>query len=463
MASARVLVVEDRPNMLRLLERILKREYDVVACGDALRARARIEAEEFDLVLTDVRMPKLSGMDLLRIAKQAHPHTEVILLTAYGDIPQSVEAMKEGAYHYLTKPFEPDELLVFVKKALEHRELVRQAEYLQHEIEERFSFANIIGRSEAIRRAIDLVHKAAASDSTVLLLGESGTGKELFARAVHFASGRSSCRFVPVNCGAIPRELIETELFGHVKGAFTGATSAKAGLFDEAEHGTLFLDEIGDLDPALQVKINRAIQEREIRPVGGTTDRKVDVRIIAATNRDLEEMIGTGGFRKDLYYRISVFPIRIPPLRERAEDIPLLATYFVRVFARGQGRKIDGIVPDALRPLLQHDWPGNVRELQNVLERAVVLETGEKVSADVIRECLEGAPRGEPGASVLADLPYKDALAVAQRDATIRYLAALLRRCKGNVTRAAEQAGIERESLHRLLGKVGLKASDFRG
>ena len=310
MASARVLVVEDRPNMLRLLTRILKREHHVVACGDALRARARLEAEEFDLLLTDVRMPKLSGMDLLRIAKRAHPHTEVILLTAYGDIPQSVEAMKEGAYQYLTKPFEPDELLVFVKKALEHRELVRQAEYLQHEIEEKFSFANIIGRSEAIRRAVDLVHKAAASDSTVLLLGESGTGKELFARE--------------------------------------------------------------------------------------------------------------------------------------------------------QDRQINGLMPDALRPLLQHDWPGNVRELQNVLERAVVLETGEKISADVIRGCLEGALRGEPGASVLADLPYREALAVAQRDATIRYLAALLRRCKGNVTMAADQAGIERASLHRLLGKVGLKASDFR-
>ncbi len=462
MASVRVLVVEDRPNMLRLLTRILKRKYDVVACGDSVRARAHLEAEEFDLLLTDVRMPNLSGMDLLRIAKQAHPHTEVILLTAYGDIPQSVEAMKEGAYQYLTKPFEPDELLIFVKKALAHRDLVRQAEYLQQEIEDKFSFANIIGKSKAIRAATDLVQKAATSDATVLLLGESGTGKELFARAIHFAGNRSNHRFVPINCGAIPRELMESELFGHVKGAFTGANTAKAGLFDEAERGTLFLDEIGELDTPLQVKINRAIQEREVRPVGGTTDRKTDVRIVAATNRNLEEMISAGDFRKDLYYRISVFPIRIPPLRERAEDIPLLATSFVRAFANEQNRNISGLTPDALRPLLQHNWPGNVRELQNVIERAVVLETGEKVSGNVISGCLEGALRGEPGASILADLPYKEALALAQRDATTRYLAALLQRCNGNVTKAAEQAGIDRTSLHRLLGKMELKASDFR-
>jgi len=462
MARERVLVVDDRPNMLRLLERILRRDYDVTATGDALQARALIEGEEFDLVITDVRMPGLSGMDLLRIAKQAHPKTEVLLLTAYGDIPQAVEAMKQGAYHYLTKPFEPDELLVFARQALEHRRLVKQTEFLQQEIEERYGFANIVGKSEVMRQAVALLRKAAESDSTVLLLGESGTGKELFARAIHYASHRANCRFVPVNCGAIPRELLESELFGHVKGAFTGAIRAKAGLFDEAEGGTLFLDEIAELDIGLQVKICRAIQEREIRAVGATSDKKVDVRLIAATNQDLAARVKAGLFREDLYYRISVFPIRVPPLRERMEDVPLLATYFMRKSAKEQGKELTGIEPEAIRALMEHDWRGNVRELQNVIERAVLLETGPQLRAEIIRSGLAGALRREPEASAYADLPYREAMRLALRDAATRYLSTLMRQYQGNVTRAASAAAIERESLSRLLAKYGIRAADYR-
>ena len=455
--------------MLKLLTRILGKTYDVVTCADAARAAELLSEQLFDLLLTDVRMPVLSGMDLLRRAKRAQPQIEVVMMTAYGEVKQAVEAMREGAYDYLMKPFDsPEEVEIVVRKALEHRQLVEQTHFLSQEVKEKYSFGNIIGKSEAMRRTFGLTEKAVRSDSTVLLEGESGTGKELFARAIHYGSGRGKQRFVPVNCGAIPRELIESELFGHVKGAFTGATSDKRGLFEEAHGGSLFLDEICELPADVQIKLTRAIQEREIRAVGGTRDRKIDVRIIAATNRNLRQAVESGAFREDLYFRISVFPIRVPPLRERPGDVPILVAHFLHRSCERAERKIERISADAMRLLIEHDWPGNVRELENVIERAVLLEEGAEISGQVVADGLSFSgrlsPEGRRAASetALLDLPYREAMALADRRITREYLSGLLRRTGGSVTDAAAQAGIERVSFHRLMRRCGLKSEDFK-
>jgi len=457
----RLLAVDDRINMLKLIERILGARFEVVGCTDPVQAIERLRHEEFDVVLSDVRMPNLSGMDVLRFVRSECPETEVVLMTAYGEIPQAVEAMRQGAYDYVTKPFEPDELLHTVEGALEHRRLLRPARLSLDEIRARYTYDELVGNSLPMQRALALLRKAAGSDATVLLLGESGTGKELFARAIHRGSARREAPFVPVNCGAIPRELIESELFGHVKGAFTTAVRSNKGLFEEAQGGTVFLDEIAELGLDLQIKINRVIQEREIRAVGDTRDRKVDVRIIAATNRDLAEEVKEKRFREDLYYRLRVFPIWIPPLRDRGEDIALLARYFLQRFCQREGKTIESIEPAALRALLKHDWPGNVRELENTLERAVLLEDSPELTVRVVHESLD-LSRRPPPASPLSALPYREAMELAQDRALREYVSGLLRAEQGNVTRAAKRAGIERESFHRLMRRCGLRSSDFR-
>jgi len=458
---ARILAVDDKPNMVRLLGRILSPRYEVVTSTDAARALHLMHDEVFDAVVTDVRMPGMSGMDVLRFIKQQHPETEVILITAYGEIAQAVEAMREGAYDYITKPFEPDELLAVVGRAVENKRMLDPTRLSAADIEQKYSFGEIVGNSLPIQCALALLRKAAETDATVLLLGESGTGKELFARAIHVGSKRAAANFVPVNCGAIPRELLESELFGHVRGAFTSASSTTRGLFEEAHGGTIFLDEIGELDLDLQIKINRVIQEREIRPVGGTKGRKIDVRIIAASNRDLAAGVKQGTFREDLYYRLRVFPIVIPPLRDRRDDIPLLATYFMHRFAAREGKQIDTIEPATLKLLLAHDWPGNVRELENTIERAVLLEETHHLTPNVVSESLDKS-RVPAAASSLAALPYREAMELAQDKALREYLSALLRQEAGNVTQAAKRARIERESFHRLMRRVGLQSADFK-
>ena len=458
---ARLLAIDDKPNMLKLVERILSPRFDVTTCSQPALAPDLLRHHEFDIVLSDVRMPNLSGMDILRLAKSEYPQAEVILMTAYGDIAQAVKAMREGAYDYITKPFEPDELLRTVANAVAHRRLLRPTRLSLDELRERYSYHDIIGNSLPMQRALALLRKATETDTTVLLLGESGTGKELFAHAIHAGSRRGKARFVPVNCGAIPRDLIESELFGHLKGAFTTAVRSNKGLFEEAHRGTVFLDEIGELDLDLQIKINRVIQEREIRAVGDTQDRKVDVRIVAATNRDLSESVKQGSFREDLYYRLRVFPIWIPPLRERGEDIALLASYCLQRFSHREKKRIETIAPAALKALLAHEWPGNVRELENTIERAVLLEESPQLSAAVVCESLDRS-RSTVTASALPALPYREAMELAQDKALREYVSALLRDESGNVTRAAKRAGIERESFHRLMRRCGLRSADFK-
>jgi len=460
MRKAQILAVDDRPNMLKLLVRLLGGRHDVAACGSGKEALALLGRREFDLVITDVRMPEVSGMDILRRVRELHPLAQVVIMTAYGEVAQAVEAMKQGAFDYITKPFENEVISVVVDKALEHRALLEQTRILQEEVADRYSFANIVGRSAAMHKAFGLLRKAADSESTVLLLGESGTGKELFARAIHYASRRAQARFVPVNCGAIPHDLLESELFGHARGAFTGASEAREGLFREADGGTLFLDEISELDLDLQIKLNRAIQEGEVRPVGETRTHQVNVRIVAATNRDLRQSVEDKQFREDLFFRLSVFPIRIPPLRERLEDIPLLVSHFLRGLAERIGHHIEGIEPDALKLLMSYDWPGNVRQLENAVERAVLLEETARLTRATLAEGLEDLAAA--AADPLLDLPYKEAMDLAAGHASREYVLGLLRRTEGNVTRAADHAGIERESFHRLMRKHGIDASDFR-
>ncbi|HET6675696.1 MAG TPA: sigma-54 dependent transcriptional regulator [Nitrospiraceae bacterium] len=381
----KILVVDDEQSMRDVLSIMLKRAgYGVTVASDGEEAIEHIHKELFDLVITDLRMPKVDGLEVLKAVKASSPETVVLVITAFASAESAVEAMKHGAYDYLTKPFQVDEVQLIIRNALERRRLSTENILLKREMASQSSFSRIIGQSEAMQKVFEMIKKVADSKSNVLIGGESGTGKELVARAIHYNSGRAQMPFVTVNCSAVPETLLESELFGHMKGSFTGAVSNKAGLFEVANGGTIFLDEIGDTTPAIQVKLLRVIQEREFRRVGGTQDVKVDVRIVAATNRDLEKAVAEGAFREDLYYRLDVIPIKLPPLRMRSGDIPLLVNHFLEKFSRESGKPMPDLTQEAMRVLLAHEWRGNVRELENVIERVVAFSQGGTVSqADV--------------------------------------------------------------------------------
>jgi two-component system response regulator AtoC len=461
-AKLRALVVDDKENMRRLVVRILEETFDVEEAEDGARALALVATQPYDVVVTDIRMPGADGFELLAAVKARDPATEVVLMTGYATVQDAVRAMKLGAFDYLEKPFDPDAALAVVERAAARRRLAHAARGAAGEEE---TFHGLVGRSAAMRGVYRLLEKAAAVDATVLVAGETGTGKELAARAIHAMSARRARRFVPVNCGALPGELVESELFGHARGAFTGAAAAKPGLFQEAEGGTIFLDEVGELPLPAQVKLNRVLQEKEIRRVGETQAIPVDVRVVTATHRDLREELRAGRFREDLFYRLNVFAVTLPPLRERPDDVPLLAAHFLEKHANALRRPLRGFSPDALARLAAHRWPGNVRELENVVERAVAVAGGEVVDVvDLPPEIAvaPGAPAPPAPDAALAALPYKDAVAGARDRVTREYLVALLAEFGGNVTRAAERAGVERESLHRLLRKHGLRSDDFK-
>jgi len=461
MEPVRVLVADDKENMRKLFAKILADGYDLETAQDGASALALVATRAFDVVVTDIRMPGADGFELLAAVKARAPTTEVVMMTGYATVADAVRAMKQGAFDYLEKPFDPDAALGVVARAAEHKRIVDAARRAAAPGEQD-AFHNLVGRSARMREVYALLEKAAQVDATVLVLGETGTGKELAARAIHYHSARRARRFVAVNCGALPGELVESELFGHARGAFTGAAAAKPGLFEEAQGGTLFLDEVGELPLAAQVKLNRALQEKEIRRVGESTPVKIDVRIVAATHRDLREEVREGRFREDLFYRLNVIAVTLPPLRDRAEDVPLLATHFLEKHARALRRAIAAIEPDALVRLAGYGWPGNVRELENTMERAVAVAGGDRISLADLPPELATAPAVGP-AGALAALPYRDAVAGARDRVTREYLVALLTEFEGNVTRAAERAGLERESLHRLLRKHGLRSDDFKG
>jgi DNA-binding NtrC family response regulator len=459
--KARVLVADDKENMLKLFVKILADGYAVDTAADGARALSLVATRPYDVVVTDIRMPGADGFELLAAVKARAPATEVVMMTGYATVPDAVRAMKLGAFDYLEKPFDPDAALGVVARAAEHKRIVDAARVAAAPGAEQ-AFHNLVGASPRMRDVYALLEKAAGVDATVLLLGETGTGKELAARAIHFHSARKERRFVPVNCGALPGELVESELFGHARGAFTGAAAAKPGLFEEAQGGTIFLDEVGELPLAAQVKLNRALQEKEIRRVGDTSPVKIDVRVVAATHRDLREEAREGRFRDDLFYRLNVIAVTLPPLRERPGDVPLLAAHLLDKHARALRRDVSAIAPEALRRLAAHAWPGNVRELENVIERAVAVAAGATIGVADLPPELADAPAPPPDPGALAAVPYKDAVAGARDRVSRDYLVALMNEFEGNVTRAAERAGVERESLHRLLRRYGLRSDDFK-
>lgn len=458
----RVLVVDDKPSMLEMLGRVLAERFDVVTCPDGIAATARVEAEDFDVVLTDLRMPGRDGFELLKVVKQSKPNVEVILMTAHGSVQSAVDAMHKGAFDYLTKPFEPDEAVVRVEKAIQHKRLRERLDVLADAVDDKSGFEQLRGKSAALRRVFTLLEKAAGLDLTVLITGPSGTGKELAARAIHKRSPRRAGAFVAINCGALPADLIESEVFGHKKGSFTGAVEDKAGLVEEAAKGTLFLDEIGDLPLPLQVKLNRALQEREYRRVGENKDRRVEARFVAATNVDLKQRVAEGRFREDLLYRLRVFEVAMPPLVARKDDIPLLAEFFrARATAR-MGRGPSAFSQNAMNALVSYGWPGNVRELENAVERASAVADGDAIGlADFPHEVNEGS--GSPIPRIeLAELSYRDAMELVRERGTRDYLVALMTAFGGNVSRAAERADVARESLHRLLKKHDVTPESYR-
>ena len=458
-----VLVVDDKPSMVQLLQRILADRYHVITASSGEEALIKIAVAAVDVVVTDVKMPGMSGLSLMAAIQQRHPGVEVILMTAYASIESVVDAMRAGAYDYLPKPFEPDDAVLRIERALGFKHMRDRALALESALNEvndnalgRFRFDRLIGRSAAMHKVVTLLKKASSLDLTVLLLGESGTGKELAARGIHQESDRRAAPFVAVNCGAFPPDLLESELFGHVKGAFTGAVNDKKGLLEEAEGGTLFLDEIGDLPLPLQVKLNRVLQEHEYRRVGDSKDRISSARVVAATHRDLAKQVADGKFREDLYYRLKVFPVELPPLRARPEDLELLIAHFLTLATERLKRKtVRSVNPAALRALTSYAWPGNVRELQHALERAVAVAEGDEVTEGDLPHEVTTGPFSN-AASSIAHLPYREAIELLTHQATRAYLEGLLDLADGNVSRAADKAGLARESLHRLLRKHGV-------
>ena len=445
-----ILLIDDDQSLRRVIE------YSLAEHGYAVRAAASgeeglrlFDQEHFDAVITDITMPGISGMDVLEAVRQRDPAMHVIMITAYGTIESAVAAMRRGAFDYITKPFNREELRLTLEKALKMRRLERENTHLRAAVIDRYRFEGIIGESERIREVIDLAGRVSASDATVLITGESGTGKELLAKGIHYNSGRASSPFVAVNCAAIPEALIESELFGHVKGSFTGAVRDKEGKFELADGGTVFLDEIGDLRIDLQAKILRTLQERSVDRVGGSSPLPVDVRVIAATNKDLERAVKDGTFREDLYYRLSVVTLQMPPLRERREDIPLLAEHFLRKFNSAPETTI---VPDALAAISAYGWPGNVRELENVIERASVLKRGVAITpADLPAKLIR---KGGDIADIILNLP-DGGLSLEDLERTLIIKA--LEKHKGNQTRAAEYLRITRPTLIYRMEKFGLK------
>ena len=454
--KAKVLVVDDDKIVLRAASEILSREgYQVVAIDDAVEGLAACKDPTIDVACLDIKMPNLSGMDLLKAFKQTRPDVEVIMMTAFATVETAVEAVKGGAYDYLTKPFENiDVLSLAVGRAAEKKALRDRTMVLEQALSARDQFEDLVGQSSQMRSVFKLVDTVSYSTATVLIQGESGTGKELVARAIHFRSPRKDKPFVAVNCSALTDTLLESELFGHMKGSFTGATNNKKGLFEAADGGTIFLDEIGDMPAATQVRLLRVLQEGEVKRVGANETTKVDVRVIAATNVDLAKAKEQGKFREDLFYRLNVITVRLPPLRDRPEDIPLLAQHFLKIYATKVGKKVNVIAPAAMQVLTSARWVGNVRELENCLERAVVLTTGSQIDVEDLPPELrinEQGSGGELEVFSLAHLPYAQAKKLAMRAFERRYLSALLDKSSNNVSMAARAAGVDRSNFRRLL------------
>ncbi|MBL8952660.1 MAG: sigma-54-dependent Fis family transcriptional regulator [Myxococcaceae bacterium] len=464
--KGKLLVVDDDRLVLRAVSESLNRDgFEVVSVSDPIEALTVAKDTSFDVLVSDIKMPNLSGIDLLKAFKAAQPDLEVVMMSGHGTIETAVECMKLGAYDYLSKPFERlDDFCLRVTRAVERRALKKRTAVLEDALVAVKEYEGMIGQSSQMAAVFKLVDQVGPTTATVLIRGESGTGKELVAKAIHYRSPRKSKPFVAVNCSALTETLLESELFGHVKGSFTGAVGNKRGLFEAADEGTIFLDEIGDISAATQVRLLRVLQEGEIKRVGSTDAISVDTRVIAATNVDLEKARAEGRFREDLYYRLNVITLSLPPLRDRPGDVPLLAQHFLKVFAEKMGKRVTSINGDAMQLLVQNKWVGNVRELENAIERAVVLTQGEIITPDDLPPHFKEAPKGiSPSADAevfsLTHLPFAQAKALAVGAFERRYLSALLDKTAGNITAAALAAGMDRSNFRRLLKDTGLRGS----
>ncbi|MEE9121214.1 MAG: sigma-54 dependent transcriptional regulator [Syntrophobacteria bacterium] len=449
--KTKILVVDDEPSHRQMLEAVLTADgYEVQQADDGQEAINSVEERFYDLILMDVRMSRVSGIEALKKIKELSPGIPVIIMTAYASVSTAVDALKSGAYDYLTKPLDIEELKILVSKALRQRQLEQENVYLRERLGDRFDFSNIIGRSSAMRDLFETVALVAPTEATVLIAGESGTGKELIANAIHQNSPRTDRPFIKVNCAALPETLLESELFGHEKGAFTGALARKQGRFQLAHRGSIFLDEIGEMSPTTQTKILRVLQEREFEPLGSTQTVKVDTRVVTATNKNLEEEIQEGRFREDLYYRLNVVTLEVPPLRERREDISLLTDFFLKQYAEKNRRLIKGFTPRAMDLLMRHGWPGNVRELENVVERAVIMARGDVISQTELPDTLRELEAETEKATV--DLTPGRSLKEMEREMILR----TLEETGGNRTRSAKILGISRRTLQLKLKDYGI-------
>jgi len=457
MSEARVLVVDDERSMRELLSIVLRREgYDVTLAENGKSAIDIVEQHRFDLLISDIKMPDMSGVEVLRAAKRADQDILGIMITAFASADTAIEAMRVGAHDYLSKPFDVDELKIKVRNALEQRQLRQENVLLKRALGTTHQFGNIVGRSEKMLSVFKLIEQIARTDSTVLVTGESGTGKEWVARAIHFYSLRRERPFVALNCGAVPENLLESELFGYMKGAFTGAAANKKGLVEAAERGTLFLDEIGEMSPLMQVKLLRVLQEKKFRRLGGVEELDTSIRVIAATNQDLHKMVADGRFREDLFYRINVIPIHLPPLRERGEDIPLLAEHFLLKYREQMGKAISGLSQEAMDLLEAYEWPGNIRELENVIERSVALEKSSAILTESLPEhIVRRVPRGAVPAGSLPESGFdmEEHVKGLERE----YIAQALERAGGVQVRAAELLGMSFRSFRYYAKKYNLK------
>jgi two-component system response regulator PilR (NtrC family) len=450
-----ILVIDDEQSLLDLLSVVFKKEgYGVWAKLSAAEGFKILEKENIDLVVTDIKMPETDGIDVLRHVREEHPDVPVVMITAYGSITQAIETLKAGALDYVVKPFDVEELKIIVGRGLAERRLKEENLRLKRDLKERYSFENMIGKSRAMQEIYLLIEKVASTDSTVLITGESGTGKEMAARAIHLQSGRHDNQFVSINCAALPENLLESELFGHAKGSFTGAVAEKKGMFEVAQRGTLFLDEVGEMSPWTQVKLLRALQERTIRRVGGTEEIPVNVRIIAATNQDLKKRIQEGKFREELFYRLNVISFDMPPLRKRAEDIPLLVSHFLQKYCSKLGKNTKRFTPEVVGLLEAYAWPGNIRELENVIERIVAIEDRETVTVGCLPKEIVSPQKNkietqyffEPGFSLTSHID----------DLTKNYISQALMATGGSIQKAAPLLGLSYRTMRYLIGKYDL-------
>jgi two-component system response regulator PilR (NtrC family) len=456
--TMRILIVDDEEVLRDVLDAVLRREgFEVAMAASGEEALSVLDEDDsIDLVILDIMLPGISGIDTLRAIRISNPSLPVIIITAFSSIDGAIEAMKHGAFHYIPKPFKNEEVILTVNKALEQKRLSRENERLKEELSEKYAYANIIGKSEPMRKVYDLIRLAAPSRSNILVAGESGTGKELVAKAIHHASPRARNAFVTVNSGSLPPELLESSLFGHMKGSFTGAIATKRGLFEVADGGSIFLDEIGNINLETQAKLLRVIQEKEFMRLGSVDTIKVDVRIIAATNADLTKLMAENRFREDLFYRLNVINIALPPLRRRREDIPLLVAHFLDKYAEENKRKVREVTPDAMRILLDHTWPGNVRELENTIERATVLCTGDRIGVDLLPDYLRFPQQTDQPAMIVPSegLSLKDAVSRYERGMILQSL----EMANGVQKKAAELLQLKPSTLNEMMKRLGIHA-----